>query len=49
MVIELANGLGNRCTMLGLVIPKTRKKWYLIPSFLTLKIIRYGSRVSGGI
>ena len=25
------------------------KKWYLIPPWLTLSIIRYGSRVSGAI
>ena len=36
-----ANSSGS---ILGRVIPKTQK-WYLIPSCLTLSIIRYVSRV----
>ena len=33
----------------GRVIPKTQKKWYLMPPCLTLSIIRNGSRVSEAI
>ena len=39
-----ANGLGDLGSVPGRVIPKTLK-WYLIPPFLTLCIIRYVSRV----
>ena len=38
------NGLGDWGSILGLVIPKTQK-WYLMPPYLTLNIIRYESRV----
>ena len=38
------NGPGDRNSIPGRVIPKT-KKWYLMPSCLTLSNIRYGSRV----
>ena len=40
-----ANGPGDRGSIPGRVIPKTLKKWYLIPPCLTLSIIRYVSRV----
>ena len=40
-----ANDLGDLGSILGHVIPKTFKKWYLIPPCLTLSIIRYVSRV----
>ena len=40
-----ANGPGDRSSIPGRVIPKTLKKWYLIPPYLTLSYIRYGSRV----
>ena len=45
----LANGLGDQGSILIRVIPKTKKKkkMYLMPPYLTLSIIRYGSRVSG--
>ena len=39
-----ANGPGDRGSIPGGVIPKTQK-WYLMPSCLTLSVIRYGSRV----
>ena len=39
-----ANGLGDRGSIPGQVIPKTQK-WYLISPCLTLGIIRYVSRV----
>ena len=39
-----ANGLGDRGSLLGRVIPKT-SKWYMMPFCLTLSIIRVGSRV----
>ena len=39
-----ANGPGDRGTILIRVI-RTTQKWYLIPSCLTLSIIRYVSRV----
>ena len=39
------NGPGDQGSIPGRVIPKTQKKWYLIPLFLTLSIIKYGSRV----
>ena len=39
-----ANGLGDRSSIPGQVIPKIQK-WYLMPPCLTLSIIRYGSRV----
>ena len=42
-----ANGPGDQGSIPGRVIPKTLKKWYLIPSCLTLSIIRYVSRVKG--
>ena len=35
------NGPGDRGSIPGRVIPKTFKKWYLIPPCLTLSIIRY--------
>ena len=38
------NGLGNRDSILGRVIPNTLK-WYLMSPCLTLSIIRYRSRV----
>ena len=40
-----ANGSGDLGSIPGRVIPKT-KKWYLMPPCLTLRIIRYGSRVN---
>ena len=40
-----ANGPGDLGSIPGRVIPKTLKKWNLIPPCLTLSIIRYGSRV----
>ena len=40
----LANGLGNRGSILGWIIPETQK-WYLILPCLTLSIIKYRSRV----
>ena len=39
-----ANGLGNRGSISGWVIPKTQK-WYLMPPCLALSIMRWGSRV----
>ena len=39
-----ANGLGNRGSISGRVIPKTQK-WYLMPPYLTLSIITNGSKV----
>ena len=39
-----ANGLGDRDSIPGRVIPKTWK-WYLMPPCLTLIIIRYLSRI----
>ena len=48
MVRVFANGPGNQGSIPGQVIPKTQK-WYLMPLYLTLSIIRYGSRVSGAI
>ena len=44
MVWVFANGPGDLGSIPGRVIPKTQK-WYLMPPFLTLSIIRYGSRV----
>ena len=44
-----ANGPGDQGSIPGQVIPKTFKKWYLIPPCLTLSIIRYVSRVKGSI
>ena len=38
------NGPGNLGSISGLVIPKTLK-WYLMPPCLTLRNIRYVSRV----
>ena len=43
--IVFANGPGDRGSTPGQVIPKTLKKWDLIPPCLTLSIIRYISRV----
>ena len=40
-----ANGPRDLSSIPGRVIPKTFKKWYLIPSCLTLSNIRYVSRV----
>ena len=40
-----ANGPGDQGSIPGRVIPKTQKKWYLIPPCLALNIIRYGSRL----
>ena len=40
-----ANGPGDLGSIPGRVIPKTLKKWNLIPPCLTFSIIRYGSRV----
>ena len=48
MVRVFANSPGERDSIPGRVIPKTQK-WYLIPSCLTLGILRYGSRVSRAI
>ena len=45
---SLANGPGHRGSFPGRVIPKTLKKWYLIPLCLTLSIIRYVSKVKWG-
>ena len=47
MVRVFANGLGDRGSISGRVIPKI-KKWYLMPPCLTHSIIRYGSRVKCG-
>ena len=44
-----ANGPGDRGSIPGQVIPKTFKKWYLIPPCLTLSIIRYVSKVKWSI
>ena len=44
MARVFANGPGDQGSIPGRVIPKTQK-WYLMPSCLTLTIIRYGSRV----
>ena len=44
----LANDPGDWGSMPGRVIPKAQK-WYLMPTCLTISIIRYGSRVSGAI
>ena len=44
MIRVFANGPGDLGSIPGRVIPKTQK-WYLIPPFLTLCIISYGSRV----
>ena len=41
------NGLGDRVSIRGRVIPKMQK-WYLIPPYLTLSIIRYRPRVKRG-
>ena len=43
-----ANGLEDKDSIPGRVRQKKEKKRYLIPPCLTLSIIRYGSRVSGG-
>ena len=40
-----ASGPGDRGSISDQVIPKTQKKWYLVPPCLTLSIIRYGSEV----
>ena len=40
------NGPGDRGSILGCVIPKTQKKWYLIHPCVTLRIIGYVSRVN---
>ena len=40
-----ANGPGDQGSIPGQVIPKTKKKWYLMPPCLTLSLIRYRSRV----
>ena len=40
-----ANGSGDRGSIPGGIIPKTKKKWYWIPSCLSLSIISYISRV----
>ena len=45
VVRVFTNGLGDRGSISGQVIPKTQK-WYLIPPCLTVNIIRYGSRVN---
>ena len=45
IVRVFANGPGDLGSILGRVIPKTQKKWYLIPPCLTLSIIRCVSRV----
>ena len=44
MVRVFANGAGDLDLIPGRVIPRTQK-WYLMPPYLTLSIIRYGSRV----
>ena len=44
MVRVFASGLGDLGSIPGRVIPKTQK-WYLIPSCLTLSIIRCRSRL----
>ena len=46
MVRVFANGPRDLGLIPGRVIPKTQK-WYLMPPYLTLNIIRYRSRVSG--
>ena len=40
MVRVFANRLGDLGSIPGRVIPKTQKKWYLMPPCLTLSIIR---------
>ena len=40
MVRLFANGLRDWDSIPGQVIPKTKKKWYLMLSCLTLSIIR---------
>ena len=40
-----ANRPGDLGSIPGRVIPKTQKKWYLMPPCLTLSNIRYGSKV----
>ena len=37
------------CVQLQVVLNQRLNKWYLIPLFLTLSIIRYGAMVSGEI
>ena len=44
MVRVFANSPGDRGSIPGRVIPKTQK-WSLMPPYLTLSNIRYGSRV----
>ena len=48
IVTEFTNGPGERGSIPGWVIPKIQK-WYLRPPCLTLRIIRYGSKVSEAI
>ena len=43
-----ANGPGDWGSILGQMVPKT-EKWYLMPPCLILSIIRWESKVSGGI
>ena len=47
MFSVFAHGPRNRGSISGQIIPKTQK-WYLIPPCLTLTIIKYGSKASGG-
>ena len=48
VVIVFVNGPGDLGSIPGQVIPKTQILRYLMPPFLTLSIIRYGSRVKRG-
>ena len=48
MVRVFANDPRDQGSIPGRVIPKAQK-WYLIPLWLILSIIRHGSRVSGAI
>ena len=48
MATVFTNGPGDRGSTPGRVIPKTQK-WYLMPSCITLSIIRCSLRVSEAI
>ena len=48
MIRVFTYGLRDWGSIPGRVIPETQK-WYLIPRFLTLGIIKYESRVGGAI
>ena len=48
IVREFTNGSRDLGHSPRSIIPKTQK-WYLMPPYLTLRIVKYGSRVSGTI